>query len=305
MIKWWSWRKLLMLVKSSYKLIAQIAGDVFFKEINEIISLLDDVNIAISAFDIPESTLHHKEFNDIYGVAVMLGIFNNIGNSNIDRINELPFTIHKALHSNAERLESMGMSGYTLGVKLEFHNDGLLSHEKIEISKTIALYNLYIGYHNPGNFMWIPTKLWDDYEKYGSLSIKDKMSVKIKLSPIFHVDKNNEIVDSGLSYVKAPVSSINEEGQLKFFINGQVLPEDNDKPQVDFIKSILDSLQNNPNKIYIPQKERRAIFLRNTDGFHARDVFEDPIKGVDLSRVLLRSIDIDSELYPSLPLESY
>ena len=285
--------------KSSCNLITQISGEIFTQEIHEIILLLDDINVAISAFDIPESTRFNKEFNNVYGVAVMIGIFNNIGRSNIDHINDMPFSLHKASHSNGKRLESTGLDGYTPEVKLGFHNDGLISQEKIEIPKHIALYNLYISYHKPGNFMWIPTAVWDDSEKYGVSTSNNNISVKIKLSPIFHLDKNNEIVNSGFNYVTAPVSSINKDGQLRFFINGQVLPEDNEPNHVDFVQSIRHSLQNNLKKIYIPQKERRAIFLRNTMGFHARDIFEEPIEGVDLSRVLLRSVDLNSELYPS------
>ena len=59
------------------------------------------------------------------------------------------------------------------------------------------------------------------------------------------------------------------------------------------------SLLKNEFKIRIPQKERRIIFLNNTLGFHARDVFEEPIENVDLSRVMLRMVDINAELYPS------
>lgn len=59
------------------------------------------------------------------------------------------------------------------------------------------------------------------------------------------------------------------------------------------------SLLKNDFKIRIPQKERRIIFLNNILGFHARDIFEEPIEGVDLSRVMLRMVDVNAELYPS------
>ncbi len=32
-------------------------------------------------------------------------------------------------------------------------------------------------------------------------------------------------------------------------------------------------------------------------------IFQDPIDGVDLSRILLRAVDLDAELYPSLQIE--
>jgi hypothetical protein len=40
--------------------------------------------------------------------------------------------------------------------------------------------------------------------------------------------------------------------------------------------------------------------MKNTAGFHARSIFEDPIEGNDLTRVYLRAVDVNSERYSSL-----
>jgi hypothetical protein len=47
------------------------------------------------------------------------------------------------------------------------------------------------------------------------------------------------------------------------------------------------------------QKEKRVIFIKNTNGFHARDIFKEAIDGIDLTRVFLRSVDVNAERYPS------
>ncbi len=75
------------------------------------------------------------------------------------------------------------------------------------------------------------------------------------------------------------------------------MPGDNIQKHVDFVQSIRDSLERNQIKISIPQQERRAFFIKNTAGFHARNIFEKPIDGIDLTRVYLRAVDINSEQY--------
>jgi hypothetical protein len=280
-------------------LVKNMCGHIFFKEIKAITSLLEDENIGISAVDIPESSIYSKESDAIYGAAVVIGLFNNFAYSNTDQINGMPFTLHTASHSNGKRLDAAGFDGYTPEVKLGFHNDGLLSSDGIEIPNHIAVYNLYISYHRPGNFIWIPTSAWEDSEKYSAELNGQNIKVKIKLTPTFRLDDKNEVISSGFNYVTVPVSHVTADGEQRFFLNGQVLSEDNLQVHVDFVQSIRDSLQKNRTKIYIQQKERRAIFLKNTKGFHARDIFEEPIEGVDLSRVMLRLVDINAESYPS------
>jgi hypothetical protein len=105
------------------------------------------------------------------------------------------------------------------------------------------------------------------------------------------------IVNTISNYIEAPVSRLNEVGETRFFLNGQVLPEDNIQKHVDFVQSIRASLEKNKAKIYIPQQERRAFYIKNTAGFHARNIFEHPIDGIDLTRVYLRAVDVNSELY--------
>jgi hypothetical protein len=276
----------------------QLCSDIFKQEIYETKMLLDDKNTAIAYFDIPESDKYDKKHNAICGVAIVVGLFNALGRANVDPVSNTPFTLHVASHSNVKKIEESGFGNYTPEVKLGFHNDGLLSKNKIEIPKHIATYNLYISYKRPGNFIWVPTKLWEESSKFRDKKHRN-MAINIKLTPTFHLNNEDKIYNSGYEKICAPLTCINQNGDELFFLNGQVLLEDNSDECVQAVNEMRRSLSKNYFKIRIPQKERRVIFLNNPLGFHARDIFEEPIEGVDLSRVMLRMVDVNAELYPS------
>lgn len=283
-------------VESTCDIITELCGDIFHEEIERIIILLNDISIGIAALDIPESVSFDKTMNAVCGAAAVIGIFNNIGKSNYDPINSTPFTLHTASHSNGKLLES---TEHTPDAKLGFHNDGLLNSENLEIPKNIVLYNLYIAYRRPGKFRWIPSALWDEAENFGKKINSEKIKINIELTPSFNSNKKGSFTRKNFYSIGTPVSSISMNGQRRFFLNGKVSQNNNLLEHVELVNNIRNSLENNPIKISIEQKERRAFYLRNTEGFHARDIFEDPIEGVDMTRVFLRSVDVNSEVYPS------
>jgi hypothetical protein len=145
--------------------------------------------------------------------------------------------------------------------------------------------------------MWIPTSSWVEADKYHQISKNENIHVKIKLTPSYYLDDKGDLKNSISDLIEAPVSTSNEQGEYMFFLNGQVLLEDNSQKSVEFVQDIRRSLQTNPEIIRISQKERRAFFISNTKGFHARDVFQDPIDGVDLTRVFLRMVDLNAETF--------
>ncbi|MBA3537564.1 MAG: hypothetical protein H0T84_13310 [Tatlockia sp.] len=280
--------------------IKQFAKEIFAEEIHSMIGLLNKIEVGIAVVDVPQTTLFDESENTVIGAAVVMGIFNHIGIANLDPINQLPFMVHTASHSNERKIDSKGLQKPSPELKLGFHNDGLLSTNKIEIPECIMVYNFYISYRKPGNFMWIPTVLWEEGEKYEALAKEKDVRVKIKLNPNYHFDEKGDIVNTIFDYVEAPISKVSKFGERRFFLNGQVLLEDNLQEHVDFVQSIRDSLEKNTQKICIPQCERRAFYIKNTLGFHARNIFEEPIEGVDLTRVYLRAVDTNAELYSSI-----
>lgn len=279
--------------KANYNL----AEKFFPSEMNWMQELLNNLEVGIVAIDVPETDIFTKEENTVLGSAIVMGLFYHLGTPNIDPINQLPFMMHTASHHNEQQIDSKGLTKLSPELKLGFHNDGLISSEEIEIPEHVMVYNLYISYHKPGNFMWIPTKLWNDAKQFEELIKNSDPTVKIKLNPNYHLDEKNEIVNTIHEYIEVPISKINEKGIRQFFLNGQVLLEDNPVELVKFVQSMRDSLANSAHIIYIPQRERRAFFIKNTHGFHARSVFEEPIENIDLTRVYLRAVDVNAELY--------
>lgn len=264
------------------------------------LDLLNKIEVGIVALDIPQVPFFKDDENIVLGIAIVMGIFSQIGTPNIDPINKLPFMMHIASHSNEQQLDLKGLEKSTPGTKLGFHNDGLLSPHQIEIPEYIVVYNCYLNYQKPGYFMWIPTASWKEKEKYYLVAKKENRKIKIKLTPDYHSNEQGELVSSIAERIEAPISNINSQGECLFFLNGQVLPDENSPDCVNFIQEIRDSLERNSIKICIPQCERRAFYIKNTAGFHARTIFEEPIEGVDLTRVYLRAVDVSAELYSSL-----
>jgi hypothetical protein len=274
----------------------RISKEIFSEEISIIKSLLNNPDIGISSIDIPKTNILDNAIENIASAAVALGIFNNIGSSAIDPLNLTPFTLHSASHKNAKLLSS---EEYTPDVKLGFHNDGLIKDRKIELPIYIMLYNLYLGYREPGNFRWIPTTLWNDKENFMKKITPGKTSIKMKLTPHINLHKDAGLTTKKFDDIEIPIINMNKNGQIRFFLNGKISPNEDREENINLVEMIKKSLENNPTHLCIPQKERRAIFINNTNGFHARDIFKEPFEEIDLTRVFLRSIDCNAEQYPS------
>jgi hypothetical protein len=280
-----------------YNKIIQLCASIFKEEIQFVTLLANDPYCGIAAIDIPEGSIFDKKVNSVYGVAVAMGIFGNIGTPNIDSINNMPFSIFAASHENAKFLDSKNLNQYPPEVKLGFHNDGLFRGNQIHIPMHIMVYNMYINYRKPGNFKWSPLAAWNEANKYEQL-LKDKL-IKIRITPNFYFDKEGNISNTLVETVDVPICQIIEKDESLFFLNGNVLSQDNELEIVELVNAMRDSISNNPKNILIEQRERRALYLKNDFGFHARDIFEEPIEDADLTRVFIRAVDVNTKNYYS------
>jgi hypothetical protein len=248
----------------------------------------------IAVIDIPESHLLTPAQNTLAGVAAVVGLFGFIGTPAGNLIGDLPFTLHRASHSQNSKMKDIGLSNFTPDAKLGFHNDGNISGTHAELPLHISIYNLLISYRQPGNFSWVPLKEWSEskhFEKYAGM----RSQADIRLTPTVHFDNNGKPVRTGVEKITTPLIFRNQLGQMRFFMNGDAHESENSAE----IRSLFLSLKESISKAHcidIAQKERRAIFMNNAQGFHARDIFEDPIPDVDLSRVFLRLVDQHAEI---------
>ncbi|MCY1246602.1 hypothetical protein D9M72_598530 [compost metagenome] len=60
----------------------------------------------------------------------------------------------------------------------------------------------------------------------------------------------------------------------------------------DITAEIKTAISTNPIRYSIPQESRRLILLNNANGFHARDIFVNPMEEYPVTRTYLRSASI-------------
>ncbi|MBA2656769.1 MAG: hypothetical protein H0U70_07255 [Tatlockia sp.] len=65
-------------------IIKQLAKEIFYDDIQVMVGLLDNKEVGIVALDVPESHLFDSAKNVVFGVAVVMGVFEHIGTPNKD-----------------------------------------------------------------------------------------------------------------------------------------------------------------------------------------------------------------------------
>lgn len=247
----------------------------------------------IAAVDIPELAEIDSDANTVGGVATVLGLFSRIGVADRRQTGGMPFTLHTASYTNVKRLNEAGLGKFAPDAKLGFHNDGVVKAGEIEIPRFIAVYNLYLAYQKPGNFSWVPTHRCDPLRHF-ELTDRNGAEALVSLTPRVTFDQEGKPVISGVQEVRTPIAFKNPAGEVRFFLNGDVEASKNTPDMFNLFRWAKDAIAAS-SRMTVPQRERRVIFVRNTHGFHARDIFEDPYPGTDLTRVYLRVVDMNSE----------
>lgn len=269
---------------------SELASGCFDSEIDFLHSVLK--NDGIVALDFPEIDNESAQYSATTKTAVMLGLFGQLGHASFSDRENLPMSIHSAKHSDIDFLASVGSGVIHPGTKLGFHNDGLLIDGQAFIPNHIGLMNLYIGYRETGKFYWVNSEdLNIDLEE-----LKTRYSVNafkpsvIELSPAIYVEENGETEVDNENTVNIPIIGKSKNG-IGFFLNGKVTEKYNDAEKVKLFSEIKNNIENCSNIFEMEQREGRIIFFQNNRGFHARDIFESPFEGIDLSRVMLRIVD--------------
>lgn len=270
------------------------ARDTLVQEKAFLLRALGEAGNGIAAIDVPESEAMSQAQNTVAGVAAVVGMFGLVGAPAGNSLGNLPFTLHRASHSEITRMREVGLEKFTPDAKLGFHNDGNIRSTHTELPLHIAIYNILISYRKPGNFSWVPIKAWSDAKTFEQHA-GERSEAVISLTPVIYFDDNGQAVRVGADQVTTPMIFCNEAGKTRFFLNGDVPESGNTAESRALFMALKRSIGNAP-RINIAQKERRVIFLNNTEGFHAREVLEDPIPGVDLSRMFLRLVDNNAEI---------
>jgi hypothetical protein len=179
----------------------------------------------IAVIDIPESPLLTPAQNTLAGVAAVVGLFGFIGTPVGNLLGDLPFTLHRASHSQISKMKDIGLANFAPDAKLGFHNDGNIIDTRAELPLHISIYNLLISYRQPGNFSWVPLRDWSeskDFEKYAGI----RSQAVIRLTPTVHFDNDGKPVITGVEKITMPLIFRNQLGQMRFFLNGDAPKSD-------------------------------------------------------------------------------
>lgn len=284
--------KLNILKNEEIQQMVRTAGKVAFsKYANSIQDALNQKDLGILSLDVPKNNKISTNEDVFWGALSLLSLSLNLFSPIQDSLNNMPFTIYNASKENEKILSSEGLSFYTPEAKLGFHNDGGISAEEVFLPKYLMIYNLFIGYKNPGNFYWVPSSLWKDKKHFAEIVGIDR-EFNISITPIIYRNQDATVLANRTRELTLPLFKKLQNQELYIFLNGSVISsKDGDELSNSIIERMRESISNNAIRYTVSQKTRRGIFVDNTLGFHARDIFSEPFENINITRSFIRSID--------------
>ena len=273
-----------------------LASDDFTKSLYEFSSLnfgdtissmkqhIDDDCIGITCLDIPIIGFKNPVSERMWGYIIAHSIVRNIFEPVIDAHQKTPFSLFRASNAGAEMMKNNGIALSSPETILDFHSDGLNSGSNVIISDYLALYNLVIRYNNPGSFHWVPYSMWDHYSEFSNIIGVNK-KYRINLTPSITYNKQTGEIIKNEKSIYVPIFN-NIDGKNSVFLNGNVIGSEDELNNITMMKNSI----RNSRRISIPQKTRRLIVMKNSCGFHARDIFEGPQTNGGVTRSLIRNV---------------
>ncbi|MCW0983779.1 hypothetical protein OK142_23410 [Agrobacterium sp. BT-220-3] len=265
----------------------------FSDVILEINSNISDRTCGIAAVDVPSI---YEDLTDdaIAGALVSVALTSVLINPSRDVENLTPFTMFSASYESNRALNEAGLLNISPTDILEFHSDGRIQNNTLGVPRYIAIYNTFINYRNCGSFYWVPISSIEGLgEHVEGIGFDDDFT--FDLTPSIYGESGTKIDSVIERKVKTAIFSEDEDGSLITFMNGKFAGKDNcDADYTDRLKAFQTAIARNPFRYAAPQKSRRMIVLNNSSGFHARDIFQDPIIGHEETRNYLRSVSTDA-----------
>lgn len=277
--------------KSVMAKLTEHAALTFADLIPEVQRQLDNPLIGIVAIDVPPM-FEDATTDAIIGSLIAISLTQTIMPSLPDRENGTPFSIFTASKDNRKKLDSAGIHGLSPTDILDFHSDGSIKDGKLSVPDYVSIFNVFINYHNRGNFYWVPTC---------TIPNLSQIIKKVGWSQNHCFQLTPTVYDNGQSDLKivnrrakAAIFARATDGSITTFMNGNY--EGCADTGIDQAKEITAEIKNaiitSPIRYSISQESRRLIILNNSNGFHARDIFEKPIEYFPVTRTYLRSASI-------------
>jgi len=270
--------------------LATHASRAFADTIGEVKEHLDCPSTGIVAVDVSE-TFEDATVDAIISSLIAVSLCQAIMPSLPDRENNTPFSIFTASKDNSEKLDQVGVRGLSPVDVLDFHSDGSILNGELAVPDYIAIFNVFINYHDRGNFYWVPTN---------SIEGLPEIVEKVGLTEKYNFSLTPAVYDTAQSDIKviekrarAAIFSLADDGTITTFMNGTFEGQCGASDQsLDVTSEIKLAISSNPVRYSVPQESRRLIILNNAKGFHARDIFEHPVDGYEITRAYLRSASI-------------
>ena len=264
---------------------------------SEILSKIEehtsDKTQGIAAIDIP---CVYEDLTDdaIAGALISIALTSTIIQPSKDLENLTPFTMFSASYESNKALNEAGLLNISPTDILDFHSDGLIRGRALGVPRYIAIYNTFINYRKCGSFYWVPTcsieNLMEHVDRIGFGS-----DFSFDLTPTIYGETGSRIDTVVERRVQTAVFSEDEDGSIITFMNGKFVGKNGGNSEyASHLRAFQTAISNNPFKYAAAQKSRRLIILNNASGFHARDIFEEPILGHEETRNYLRSVSSDA-----------
>jgi hypothetical protein len=255
---------------------------------------LDDPHCGIIAVDVPQGLATTATADAVMGAVVAAAVATRFMTPALDVRNGTPFTLYTASSRNEAQLKQAGLKFFSPTEKLGFHTDGLIRNDAIYVPQYLALYNILVAYRRPGNFYWAPFSLWSEFESYGE-RLGWNVPYRFAMTPIVYAGSIGEAAPPAPRLIEAPIFWRDETGQSAVFLNGEVTGPAPGAGQCDMeqVIGMKDSIAARSLRLALPQRARRLLLMNNTAGFHARDIFADPIADVRYTRAFIRSVSLE------------
>lgn len=253
-----------------------------------------DPDVGIAGIDIPE-IYEDPTLDAITGAHLAVALSQFMLPAVLEKHNRTPFSMFNASAEHNETLDRLGMKGISPTDLLDYHSDGTISDDVLSVPNFISLYNIFINYQRRGSFYWVPTSAINDLERHVERIGFDD-NYLFDLTPSVYSDEGSQRASVSAHRARTAIFR-RHEGRIVTFLNGDFAGNEKTEGRCASLTRLNDfktAIRETRSKFAVAQESRRLVILNNAAGFHARDVFEDPIDGYAYTRSYLRSVSLQS-----------
>lgn len=249
---------------------------------------LEDPDTAAAVIRFPSAPVYGPHQEALVHAVLAVSIGGALTETTVDPDNGTPFSLSRSTPENQEKLASAGLNAPDPGDVHGFHTDVRIDPvtEDVFLPHRIALHNIYIGFREPGDLIWVPYRRW---------SALDEFRERFGVGRPYFMDMTPDALEGddlgafeGRTALVPVFSATDASGKgPRICVNGKISGSP-DGMDPELPRRLQISLSECADWIAIPQTTRQVVVLGNEYGFHGRDTFTGPTDGI---RVLLRMMD--------------